>query len=92
MWKVIEAEMQLLVSSEKRFDEFCREFMEEKNIDKIRAEAREILGVPTDCLDFELIHTNFKKLAKEHHPDMGGDLEMFKKINNAHKVLKRELI
>jgi len=91
VWKVIEAEIELLLNKEKTFDEFCREFNEEDDIKEKRKEAREIIGVSPDCIDFELIHENYKKLAKENHPDMGGDLETFKKINNAHKMLKREL-
>ena len=30
----------------------------------------------------------YKKLAKEHHPDKGGDDEMFKQIHTAYAVLK----
>ena len=30
----------------------------------------------------------YKKLAREHHPDKGGDDEMFKQIHNAYAVLK----
>ena len=30
----------------------------------------------------------YKKLAKEHHPDKGGDDDMFKRIHNAYAVLK----
>ena len=29
----------------------------------------------------------YKKLAMKHHPDKGGDAEVFKKINNAHHIL-----
>ncbi|MFC1883567.1 DnaJ domain-containing protein [Thermodesulfobacteriota bacterium] len=33
------------------------------------------------------INTAYKKLAKLHHPDMGGDTEKFKKLNEAHKQM-----
>jgi hypothetical protein len=33
------------------------------------------------------IKTAYKKLAKIHHPDMGGDAEHFKKINEAHQQM-----
>jgi len=92
VWKVIAAEIQLLLNQKKTFDEFCNEFIEDKNIEHMRKEARELLGVEHDSVDFELIHRNYKQLAKKHHPDMGGDLERFKRINNAHKMLKRELM
>jgi len=33
-----------------------------------------------------------REMAKELHPDMStGDTEQFKKLNIAHKILKREL-
>jgi hypothetical protein len=31
------------------------------------------------------IKSAYKKLAKVHHPDMGGDAEKFKKLNDAHQ-------
>lgn len=31
----------------------------------------------------------FHKLAHIHHPDKGGDAEMFKKINNAYQSLMK---
>jgi hypothetical protein len=33
------------------------------------------------------IKSAYKKLAKVHHPDMGGDAEIFKKLNDAHQRL-----
>jgi thioredoxin reductase (NADPH) len=41
--------------------------------------------------NIEVINKSYKLLAKQAHPDLGGDLEKFKEINNAHKMLKREL-
>ena len=50
------------------------------------------LEVDKETLDLNLINEQYKSLAKEHHPDMpNGDMEKFKQINNAHKILKREL-
>jgi hypothetical protein len=91
VWKVLEAEIELLRNEQKTFDEFVRDFTTEEDSKKNRREARQVLGVEPGSKDWELIHKNYKKLAVKHHPDMGGDLETFKKINNAHKVLKREL-
>lgn len=89
--KIIAAEIQLLINQEKPFEQFVRYFTSEEDTKEIRREARKTLGVEPGCKDFELIHKNYKKLAIQSHPDKGGDLETFKKINNAHKVLKREL-
>ncbi|MBU1622446.1 MAG: J domain-containing protein [Nanoarchaeota archaeon] len=89
--KVIELEVKSLLNEEITADEFIRHFYEDKDIEKMRKEARELLGVEEGCLDLELINKNYKILAKQHHPDAGGEMEMFKKINHAHKMLKREL-
>ena len=43
-------------------------------------------------MDLKEIDLRYKKLAKEFHPDMpNGDNDMFKKLNEYHKILKREL-
>lgn len=89
--KVIEAEVAALLKEEKTAEEFVRDFMEDRDVEMQRQEARKILGVEENCLDIEVINKSYKLLAKQQHPDMGGDLEMFKVINNAHKMLKREL-
>ena len=33
------------------------------------------------------IKAAYKKMAKVHHPDMGGDAEKFKKLNEAHQQM-----
>jgi hypothetical protein len=90
--KVIELEVKAVLAGEITAEEFILHFSEDTDIEEKRLEARKMLGVPEDCLDFELINKNYKELAKKHHPDAGGETEMFKIINNAHKTLKRELI
>jgi len=51
-----------------------------------RLEALRILGLHPDATQDE-IKQAFRKLAKQHHPDVGGDKEHFKKINEAYNVL-----
>ncbi len=89
--KVIEHEVNDFMNGVKTADEFLREFSEDHDVAEQRNEARKLLGVEEDCTDLELISKNYKKLAKTHHPDLGGDMIEFKKINHAHKMLKREL-
>lgn len=90
--KVIEFEVDDLIEERKTFDEFLLDFTEKDDVEHMRKEAREILGVDPDVIDMAIIDKKYKDLAKLHHPDMEkGDTEMFKKINNAHKILKREL-
>jgi len=45
-----------------------------------------ILGVNKKATTEE-IKSAYKKLAKQHHPDHGGDAERFKEINEAHSIL-----
>jgi hypothetical protein len=92
VYKVIELEVADLLAGRKTFEEFLLDFTEKKDVEHMRKEAREILGVEPDVLDMDIIDKKYKELAKKYHPDMDeGDIEMFKKINNAHKILKREL-
>ncbi len=46
----------------------------------------DILGVKKDAKPDE-IKKAFRKLARKHHPDAGGDEEKFKDINEAYEVL-----
>ena len=49
----------------------------------------EVLGVSKGAETSE-IRTAYKQLAKEHHPDKGGDPEKFKELSQAHEVLSDE--
>ncbi len=90
--KVIEAETSLVISEKKTRNEFIEEFREETDINEKRTKAREFLGVEPDSADLEHINKRYKEMAKELHPDKPtGDTEKFKKLNSAHKILKREL-
>lgn len=46
----------------------------------------DILGVSKSATQEE-IKKKFRELSKKHHPDKGGDEEMFKKINEAYSTL-----
>jgi molecular chaperone DnaJ len=48
-----------------------------------------VLGVSKNA-DIGEIRTAYKQLAKEHHPDKGGDPEKFKELSQAHEVLSDE--
>ena len=45
-----------------------------------------VLGVSRDA-DTSEVRTAYKQLAKEHHPDKGGDPEKFKELSHAHEIL-----
>ena len=88
---VIKHFIDLLIKEEITHEEFLELFSEDKDIRKQRIAAREVLEVEEDSTDFEKMHQNYKRLSKECHPDMpGGDAEKFKRINVAHKILRKE--
>ncbi|HLG23848.1 MAG TPA: DnaJ domain-containing protein [Candidatus Nanoarchaeia archaeon] len=90
--KVIDAEVNAVLSEQKTINDFISDFAEDKDIKEQRKKARETLGLGEEINDLKLIDKAYKELAKESHPDMpNGDTEKFKSINRAHKILKREL-
>jgi hypothetical protein len=90
--KVIEFYVNELINERITLDDFALKFSEKDDIEKQRKEAKKLLGIDEDCVDVDEINRKYKILAKKHHPDVdGGDMEKFKEINNAHKMLKREL-
>lgn len=53
--------------------------------------SRELLGLPLGCRLSDLeIHRAYKRLAKQVHPDAGGNAEAFLKLSAAHEALMRE--
>ena len=92
LFKVIEIEANRVISGENTLRDFILEFKEDSDVYNKRKEAREFFGCEHDESDFDLINKKYKVMAKELHPDMStGDTEKFKRLNIAHKILKREL-
>lgn len=90
--KLLELELQSVAEGKKTFEDFAKDSEEDEDVQEKRKEARKLLGVEEDCMDFALIDAHYKKLAKDAHPDRpNGSTGEFKKLNSAHKTLKREL-
>ena len=49
----------------------------------------EVLGIRSDALA-TIIEASYKALAKVHHPDVGGDPDKFKEIQDAYERIKKE--
>lgn len=47
----------------------------------------EVLGVPVGS-DMAVVKKAYRKLAKQHHPDLGGDEAKFKEVNDAYTAIE----
>ena len=90
--KVIEQESYAIRNGLKEFAQVMNQFRIGYNEDGEKTKtAREIIGVEPQCKDLDYIRFKYKKKAKELHPDIGGDAEEFKKLNEALSELEKEL-
>jgi len=93
VFKIIELKVKALLEETLAPADFLAEFGEDQNVLIERKRARALLGLSEDIEDFKVIDQAYKNLARKHHPDTAsGDAELFKEINSAHKLLKRELL
>lgn len=93
VFKVIDLEITALLEERITLEEFITDFSEDTDVVEKRKDARAVLGLTHDINDSKVIEKAYKDLAKEHHPDTEkGNVEKFKEINNAHKLLKKELV
>jgi hypothetical protein len=92
--ELIRYEVAEVLEGKKEFAEFLHIFTEtgdRKELTKNLIEAKLILGLSENEDDVKTINDTYKKLARAHHPDLGGSLEEFQKINKAHKLVKKEM-
>lgn len=89
--KIISLSVRDVLEGKKSYAEFSLDFLEETDVEEKRKEARAYFGLK-DNFTMEDVNKAYKQLAKDLHPDMpDGDGEKFKKLNEAHKILRREL-
>jgi hypothetical protein len=83
------------------FRDYLRDFMNRHRIHRppesvqvSLSEAAKLLGVTVDMLkkmDCRALTKQYRKLALQHHPDKGGDSQVFVKLSAAYeKLLKRK--
>lgn len=92
--KLIELEVNEVLLGKKELVQFLQSFSEDgkrKEIKKDLINAKKILGLDENEVDIEIIDKAYKKLARSHHPDLGGSLEEFQQVNKAHKLIKKEM-
>lgn len=92
--ELITLEVQEVLNGKKSFEDFLYQFQAEtssKEKSKELINARNLLELSKEESDEKVINDAYKVLARKHHPDLGGDLDKFKEINKAHKLLKKEL-
>jgi hypothetical protein len=81
--------------------DFLRDFMNRYRIHQTSkmvqvslAESAQLFGVTAEALkkmDCRALTRQYRKIAKKHHPDKGGDQETFVRLSAAyHKLLKRK--
>jgi len=92
--ELIKLEVAEVLAGKKDLQEFLHQFQaddDEKELKKELKEAKLTLGLEEDETDVDKINKIYKKLARAHHPDLGGNLDEFQKINKAHKLIKKEM-
>ncbi len=90
--KVIDIEVDNILDGVKTIEEFIIEFREDDDLIQKRKEARSFLGLEENENNLEVIDKQYKKMAKDFHPDTAnGSTEKFKRLNESHKILKKEL-
>ncbi|HEY3347151.1 MAG TPA: J domain-containing protein [Nitrospirota bacterium] len=58
----------------------------------VKRDWRQVLGFePTTTPQLRYLETRYKVLAKEHHPDRGGDPEKFREITEAREQARKEI-
>ena len=53
-----------------------------------REQAAAILSLPIDASPNEA-RSEYRRLAKTHHPDVGGDASVFRRVSEAYEVMRR---
>jgi hypothetical protein len=89
---VIKQESYAIRNGLKTFAQVMNQFAIGYDEDKPKTKTpREVIGVASDCKDFDYIEYKFKQKAKELHPDINkGDGNAFRELNEAFVEIKKE--
>jgi len=92
--ELIKLEVAEVLDGKKEILDFYSTFSEDgnrKEISKDLNKAKVVLGLDESETDVDVINKAYKKLARTSHPDLGGSLDEFQKINKAHKLIKKQM-
>ena len=78
---------QLIHTTEKDVNKLLDEFWEKLQAHEHLHEALNTFGL-NEATDYAAIKNQYRVLAKQHHPDNGGDKQRFQEINRAMQVLE----
>ena len=57
-----------------------------EKVEEVTTSAKEDLEAIKSIYSLKALKTMYRKLSKKYHPDMGGDTEVFKKLNTIYTV------
>lgn len=84
----VESQVRLQEASAAWNQQYIKKWLQEINSADPNTNARNLLGLPLDSrLTKKAINSAWKKAAKQHHPDQGGDTEMMTRLNQAKDYL-----
>lgn len=90
--KIIKQDAYAVKNGMKSFKQVMNQFrLDYKPDGKKILSPRQVLELPPETKDLGYITYKYKKMAKELHPDTGGDEDKFKAIKTAFDELKKEL-
>ena len=75
-------------TNEDEINDLLKSFWQKYIAQDNKKEALDTLALPMDA-DIKMIKAQYLRLAQKHHPDKGGDAEVFAKIHYAKTVLEK---
>ena len=60
-------------------------------VEEVTTSAKEDLETIKGIYSLKALKTMYRKLSKKYHPDMGGDAEVFKEVNDIYNLRQRAI-
>ena len=62
-----------------------------EKVEEVTTSAKEDLEAIKSIYSLKALKTMYRKLSKKYHPDMGGDAEVFKEVNDIYNLRQRAI-